>query len=302
MMEAHVHRKTQKRIERLFTCGLSRASRDVLFREIDGCEGCGKYYRRYHQLESALTGSFAGTSHFAKERVLDAVIGAVTGAEEPQEFTPPVGGRWALLGAVGVVAAALVLIFWLRVPDRFDRVSISESAELAPVETIAVKGYPAREVADVGIRLFKVSGEGNQVAEKNELFLNDIITFTYTFAKPHAGYLALFGIQNNGEVRWYYPDYGQEESVRIEGDKIDEPLKDGIVLSKNHEPGWLRIVALFSDHPVEVSAIEASVSNLEEKSELKSLTPLSDTEYGVHSIQYSVMVKIEGIVGIEGVE
>ena len=39
----------------------------------------------------------------------------------------------------------------------------------------------------------------------------------------------LFGLQEaSDEILWYYPDFGQGESIPIVGDRVDEPLGDGI--------------------------------------------------------------------------
>jgi hypothetical protein len=292
-MGAHSHAATQERIERLFTRGLSHAVRAELIREVEGCETCGAYYRRLHVLEAALTGSAAGLSHFARERVRDAVLDAV--APEKQTRKSLLGLKWALVGTAAAVSAVLALTLLQPTRERSHRTTLSESARLAPIELVAAKGHPKKETADVGIRLFKVSKAGDAVTEDSSLLLNDIITFTYTYAKSHDGYLALFGIQETGEVRWYYPDYGENKTFKIQGNRVDEPLEDGIDLSINHEPGWLRVVALFSERPVDVSAIESSISLLDKNkgNEQNNLTPLPDAEYGTQTIQYSVIVDIE---------
>jgi hypothetical protein len=168
-------------------------------------------------------------------------------------------------------------------------------AALSPVTLVARGGYPQKAEADVGFRLFHVVENGSNVAETGDLSIDDIITFTYTQVNPTGGRLALFGIQETGEIKWYYPGYNEKTSIPIKGDKVDEPLKDGISLSVNHKPGRLRIIALFSKTPVSTSEIEAAVTALRKNSTpIQDLAPILLTKYSTPPIQYSVMVEIGG--------
>jgi hypothetical protein len=175
------------------------------------------------------------------------------------------------------------------------RRAIPDEAAFSPAPVIAAKGHPMREAANIGIRVFQVSRLGEQVTETRALSADDVLAFTYTFAEERPGYLALFGIQEGGEVLWYYPECGQPRSIPIKGGVVDEPLQEGIDLAVNHRPGWLRITALFSDEPIEVDAVEEAVETLRRRGdELNPSNPFPEAEYATLKGQYSVKVKIKG--------
>ena len=203
--------------------------------------------------------------------------------------------RWSAVGAAAMAAGGAMVLLLLTLPPHADhRTPIPEHAGLAPVPVLAAKGHPADDIADIGIRVFQVARSGDRVEEKNEVTPDDILTFTYTFAKPHDGYLALFGVQKSGAVRWYYPDYGEEKSIEIKGDRVDEPLGDGIDLSVNHVPGWLCIVAVFSEHPIDVETVENGIEQVQSSSSVAELPSLVLREkLGANSLQYSVTMEIE---------
>lgn len=294
-MGRHRHAATARRIRQLFTSGLSSTRRAILFAEIEQCDACASVYRRYHTLEMALTGRSEGLSPFANERLREGLLSGVT-----EEVAPDARRGWGLkLGLAGAGALAAVLVLMLALPQASlapHRVPVSGRDSFRPAEYIAAKGYPANALSDVGIRVFQVAKSGDTVSENRVLSIHDILTFTYTFAKPHRGYLALFGVQQTGDVLWYYPDYGGDASIPIEGDTIDEPLGDGIDLSVNHYPGWLRIVALFSETPIDVAAIEGSIEMLRSSGgdPIESLRALPDNRYGTSSVQYTVLLDIGG--------
>ncbi len=292
-METHRHRSTERRIDALFTAGLSPAKRTRLLAEVEGCDACAGYYGRYQLLEDVLTGTAEGVSPFVRERVLEGAL-AATSAENPGTVTVH-WGRWSTIGATAVAAAGVVILLLLPLdPHLSSRTPLPENTGLVPAPVLAAKGYPADATADIGIRVFQVAKSGNRVDEKSAVALEDILTFTYTFATPHDGYLALFGFQETGEVHWYYPDYEEGKSIRIKGDKVDEPLGDGFDLSVNHTPGWLRIVAIFSDQPIDVAAVESGVDELRrggDGAELSNVFPLE--KFGATRLQYSVIMEIE---------
>ena len=293
-MGVHLHYVTQRRIKRLFTNGMSTPKRAKLLGDVSTCEHCGALFRRYQRLENALTRDDV-ISRLARERVKDAVLyEIVTTRESAQPQTALTRGmKWAF--AVSGTAGVLLLSLYLLLPSLppKDHTPLSNAVSITPAPLIAAKGARQSDNSDIGIRVFQVSRDGEHVSESDAITLKDILTFTYTYAKSPNGYLALFGIQEHGEVRWYYPSYDKDRSLQIEGDKIDEPLKDGIDLAVNHTPGWLRIVAIFSEHPIDVQQIEKAVSKAENRDIIKKLEPLAFSSSDSDMRQYSVMIRIE---------
>ena len=197
----------------------------------------------------------------------------------------------ALAGAAVVTVIAIIFsIIWPGKPSN-DRIALSSQTSLIDIE-YAVKGFIQGEPG-TGIRLFKVVAKGTRVKESSALMLDDIITFSYTRVAKGIGYLALIGLQQDGRLLWYYPDYSEVQSTAIKGDNVDEPLHDGIDLSVNHRPGWLRIVALFSEHPLTKQLIEQRLAQLTEKqTNIKEKTPLFDAELGQSIDEHSLLLEI----------
>ncbi len=288
LKKPHIHVLTRRRIDRLFADKLEAVSHRKLFDDLDTCELCAGYYSRLQTLESALCGVSDSVTPFALGRVQALVLNA---SKPSLKSRPLVSRGWktALAGAF----TAMVLA-WLLLPVTPDssRIAIPRGSELSPMELVA-RGSADEDRAGVGIRVFRVTPKGTGAKEKTSVSHNDIITFTYTRTAEKPGYMALFGVQQSGEVLWYYPDYGEEQSIPISGDKIDEPLGDGIDLSVNHKEGWLRIVSVFSDKPISVNAIESRVESLVGKEgTAKDRVPLSDDGFGRESLEYSVWVTI----------
>ena len=292
-MSLHVHAWTRRRIRSLFLGTLPTSVRAQVFRTLDCCPTCADYYRRYQVAESALCGVDVPYTALSIERVGTAVLGAAIPQAVPRHSLVL---RWAAVpvGAAAALLAVLLLLPTLRGPAS-DRAPLSPNATLSPITLVARGGAPRRAVSEVGFRLFRVVDGGLGVKEGGALSLNDIITFTYTQVNEPGGTLALFGIQETGEIRWYYPGYDSDSSVSIAGDKVDEPLSDGIDLSVNHTPGRLRITALFTEKPLTKAEIEAAVVDVgaEADSASEEPPPIVLEKYHVPPIQYSVIVDIE---------
>ena len=304
MMKRHSHRHTRRLIHRMFTATLSASQRALLFENLDGCDSCATVFDTYQTMESALLGKDAPYTSFTIERVHEALVSDAS--THHSETRPRL--KWipaAVAGGISIVAAVAFLILGpvgrpANHPNH--RAVLGGDAALSAV-TLTAKGiYPPSSASLIGIRVFAVDTGADRVREEAHLDLNDIITFTYTEAEIGVRYLALFGIQETGGVRWYYPDYNEAKSIPVDGETVDEPLGDGIDLSVNHRPGWLRIVAMFSDAPLDVDTIEDAVLKLRKHPlELKALSPLSLSETSICLRQYTIMVEInEGDDGGNG--
>lgn len=257
-MSHRYHWIARWRIHRLFTEGLGPRARRSLTEELARCTECAALYRRYGMVEAALCRTPNGLSPLAVERLGAFVLEAVRGgAERPSSSRLPPAVLKAT--AAGLALGALLVVLW-PAGSRRERVPLSPESAIAPVALLA-KGA-AGSNAEVGARLFVVSSGDGQVAERPSLSRSDVVTFTYSNLSPRIHALALFGVQADGVIRWYYPGYDGRRSLSIPGDKVDEPLGDGIRLSVNHTAGWLRIAAVFSDMPLDTEAIERSVRAL----------------------------------------
>jgi hypothetical protein len=294
-MRPHLHWLVRRRIHRLFTLAPAGHCR-ALLREVAGCRACARLYDQYQTFEAALcgTGGSGAPSGFAVERieqaVRDGVSGAKRGPARRRKVWLPAG-----ISTAALIAAAVVLLVWPRFSGRDDHVAVPVAARLVDVGLVARGGTP--QTSEVGIRVFRVAGQADQparprVAEVDALALDDVITFTYTIARADIRYAVLFGVQADGAIRWYYPGYGGQASVPLHGDKVDEPLGDGIKLRVHHKPGWLRITAIFSAQPIAVEVVSRSLemSMASRPESLQEVAPLPIP--GAETLQHAILTHI----------
>lgn len=266
--------------------------------ELERCASCAEYYRRHQNLESQLCGVRERQTPFALERVEDALfesIDATSGPSVPIHRRQSIVRLAALVTVFLVVLAAVFLRGTWTVPETH-RLSLAPDAALIPVSNaveLTARGTEEKNIAGVGIRVFAVAPSDEKVKEKTELHLDDIITFTYTRIDRKKGYLTLFGLQPGGDLLWYYPDYAEEQSLGIQGDKVDEPLGDGFKLAVNHRRGLLRIVSLFTERPIEKEEIESTIEKLGDLSEhIKSPDGISWNVQSTPVVEHSILLEI----------
>ena len=105
-------------------------------------------------------------------------------------------------------------------------------------------------------------------------------------------FLMILGVQDTGDIFWYYPAYDDPgdnpQSVRVEPSDNGQPLGEEIRHALTSGP--LRIVALFSEQPFDVAAIEQVVRNeilLDGSVATMGRIPIADTG------QQSFVVRVE---------
>ncbi len=289
MPRRHNHRKVEKRIERLFTEGLNGKATRHLWKALRQCPSCAQLYEQYSKMEAVLTKSVDNVSVFSVERTRNAVL--------TRHFAtpPPLKSRWfkRLLPIVAALGAILtILLFFLKGADSH-RVSLAHIST-ADMREPSPRGETRSSVSYAGFRIFAVSPQDQNVREGSGLNIEDIITFTYTWTRDGSGYLILFGLQEDVDgPLWYYPDGGQGHSVRIAGNRVDEPLGDGIRLNVNHHPGLLRIVSLFSKNPIDVHSINVAVEKLRQHGNLMDPgTPIRLDMFQGDVIEFSALFKV----------
>ena len=290
-MKRHRHTQTRKRISRLFDGSLSGRATVRLWDDLARCPSCAALYARYHELESALLQSDDGPTRLSIERTAKAVMSSLRNEKVTASHLP-----WKRVAVAALSFIAVTAALWLMVPapphsHRVARFDINAWGARAIVPRVAASYGPSH----VGIRIFVVPTMDNAVSEPSTLFIDDIMTFTYTQVKADGGYLMILGLQEHENAPlWYYPDYAGEKSIAVRGETVDAPLGDGFRLSINHRAGPLRIVSLFSDAPLETRVIESAVSRLQRQGKLLDVAePLPLGAYGQTVTEYSVVLNIE---------
>ena len=289
MLRGHDHRRCERRIARWFTVGLHGKEMSKLFEQLERCPTCADLYARYQELEGALFHTPHPSSPGAVDRVANAIF------THPRRLREPRRSPWPrLAGAfVGVLLCAILIVSILRGGPSPHRVSLSD-ADPALAEVMP-RGASRAGVSYVGIRAFTVTSEGVGFKDTRGVGIDNILTFTYTYTKGARGYLMMLGLQEETEPLWYYPDYGEEMSIPIRGDRVDEPLGDGIDLSVNHRPGLLRVVSLFSTAPIHRDRVLESVERLRRSGWLLDETSkLALDDSGIEAVEYSIVFRIGG--------
>ena len=99
------------------------------------------------------------------------------------------------------------------------------------------------------------------------------------------------GFDDEFNPKWYAPRPPEAQSVGAP-DGVDQQIGAAVKLGINHDPGKVRIYALFSDAPVSTQEVEAAADRLREQgkkpSQIESL-PLLRTDV----IQKSLVLDVE---------
>lgn len=276
-MTRHLHAIEHWRLERLFTRGGGPGQLRAAQRSAARCPECAARYRHLWRAEAALCGDPEAPSPFALDRVEAAVLARCAPPADQADRA-----RWTWAAGAAALAAVAALALFVRGPS--EREPVGPSARLHPV-ALAARGAPGASHPEVGIRLFRVAEGSDQVRESRSLRLSDVFTATYTNAHLGRGYAAIFGVQQDGRLRWYYPAEPAGGGIALREDVVDEPLGDGIRLSVRHGAGWLRVSALFSASPLDPGEVERAVTDLARRpGALSGLEPLSLPSAVEHSM------------------
>ena len=163
------------------------------------------------------------------------------------ELEPSVGRRWVLRAALGIAASVLIAIAALT-PEPS-----SPDAGLGAPGAVGVRGVRA---PSAGFRVFcidarerppRVRASGVGDGPRIRCSLGDRLQFAYT-AELHAPrFLQLFSIDEEGELRWYWP---RESPRPLAVPSRDRPLPGSFELRSRHRAGRYTLYGLFSDDPV----------------------------------------------------
>lgn len=247
-----------------------------LHRHLAGCVSCRARYDRVSLAERMLHGG-PGALDTPSSSTLERLEGAVLGTAAPvpmwqravQWFAPT--QRWA----VGVAAAAAVVVllpFLARSPRSHDE--------------FQTRGPTASHERTAGIRAFCIGDEGvtPRCARTTQLRL------TVSNAGKFA-HVFVVGFDDDFNPKWYAPRPPEQQSVAAP-DGVDQQIGAAVKLGINHDPGKVRIYAIFSDAPVTTPEVQAAADRLREQgkhpSQIEAL-PLLRTDV----VQKSLVLDVE---------
>jgi hypothetical protein len=248
-----------------------------LQRHLVGCASCRARYDRVSLAERMLHGG-PGAMQTPSSSTLKRLEGAVLGAAAApvpawqralQWFAPT--QRWA----VGVAAAAAVVVLvplLLRSPAH-------------PSGEFQTRGTSTHE-RTAGLRAFCIGNEGVTPRCERTTQLRLTVSNAGKFKN-----VFVVGFDDEFNTKWYAPRPPEQLSVTAP-DGVDQQIGPAVKLGVNHDPGKVRIYALFSDAPVSAPEIEAAADRLREQgrkpSQIESL-PLLRTDV----VQKSLVLDVE---------
>lgn len=271
------HERYIKIIDEMIVGELEPATWNELRAHLAGCVACRARYDRVALAERMLYGgpaALASPSPAALARIGAAVV---DGAAAPKPawqralaWMAPTQ-RWAT-GVAAVAAAAVLIPFLARSPRP-------------PADGFQSRGAPAHE-RTAGLRAFCIGDEGvtPRCARTTQLRL--------TVSNPgRFGRVFVVGFDDEFNPKWYAPRPPEQQSVAAP-DGVDQQIGPAVKLGINHEPGRVRIYALFSDAPVTTQEVEAAADRLREQgrkpSQIEGL-PLLRTDV----VQKSLVLDVE---------
>jgi hypothetical protein len=224
---------------------------------LGGCARCSAHYDGLAHTARAL-----GNGRAAAERESARLFAALDRlpAEAPAE-APRARGRRAWIGIALVPAAAAAILLLTRAAPRpasapgADEITLrggSTPATAAPATVVLYASRKAGAASHVPVRLvgeFPGSGEASvSVDDYLQLGLRDLR------APAH---VRVVGLDERGRVH----DYVGDTAVAPRGGPVT--LGGSIDLGREHEPGRVRLVALFSPKAIDDEAVRAAIARRE---------------------------------------
>lgn len=183
------------------------------------------------------------------------------------------GPRWTWLGAtLATLATAATLLWWVGVDERGPAIE-TENGETGEAETGEFVGRGNHGIARP-LGLEPVCGTPPQPASDHGCELDELLGFSIRLGddelEPQAAaslaaaplHLSVFGITDNGEVRYYLPtpDISLLPALALDDRWAALPLS--VQLAVNHTPGRVRVFALASELEPTISDIDRLASAL----------------------------------------
>jgi hypothetical protein len=253
------HRRALIRLRRAALGDASDRELVQLARHLRWCNACREVYDRQVGIDHELArlGGAESVRLVPLERAL-ARAAILQASAEPRGLLRTLRARWW----VGVCAAAVVALLLLLLPL------------LSHLGGPPAPEFGTRGEGPVALRLFCVS-PGAPAAEQFRPASNDggaaascrlqeSLKFSYlNAARPR--YLWVLGLDEQIEIKWYYPVPGARGGVPIKTTRELVPLPDMIRLQVNHRPGMVRVFAIFSAEKIRAAQIERAVGQLRQQ-------------------------------------
>jgi hypothetical protein len=243
----------ERDIERAVLGELTPADEARLFEHLHGCAPCQARYDELTKVKSFVDGAAVAHAR-ARARLVSAVEGLPSsrGRQERQERQERSRrSRW--LPALFVLAPAAAIVVWIAKPaappnKRGDEVTMRGSADPTPTAaTPTLIIYASRKTGPAHhgpVRLVaELPGSGEARVSRSDYLQLGVRGL------PAAAHVRVAGLDDHGSVHDYLPDTFALPAART------SVLGRSVELARDHAPGTVKVVALFSDAPVSDGAV-----------------------------------------------
>jgi hypothetical protein len=277
------HEKYIRLIDEMIVGDVGGSDWDELHLHLGGCVPCRARYDRVSRAERMLHGGpkAMDTPSSSTLKRLEGAIVARVAAPAPawqralQWFAPT--QRWAT-GVAAAAAVAVLIPFLVRSPTP---PPIGQSGG-----EFQTRGATPTHERTAGLRAFCIGDDGvtPRCARTTQLRLT-----VSNGGKFHNVFV--IGFDDDFNPKWYAPRPPEQQSVAAP-DGVDQQIGAAVKLGINHDPGKVRIYALFSDTPVSTQEVQSAADRLREQgrkpSQIEGL-PLLRTDV----IQKSLVLDVE---------
>ena len=248
--DGHVRRLVDRYLDprRGWTPALDRQMREHL----RGCDRCRGHYDRAVTLHRLMVG--LPPSQPSGHELRRGMVAAISPLPLPENQRQ---GLWRPIAAFAVLALVASTALLSR-----------ETTKPAnPDDYIGARGAAPGKTADalvgVGVSGVTESGREYEVVAEGTAWLSDYLRFFYTSEDRDLRYLFVFGLQDAPTPLWYFPLPEELRSVSIQAGtdarSVQLPYETG--LAARHRAGPLRVVALFSERPLDLTAVALALES-----------------------------------------
>jgi hypothetical protein len=261
-----------------------------------GCPSCQQRFNRVMLASRLLDGgprALDRPSELELSWVESAVLERTRLVPDSAPATRSMFLRWATGLAATAAALAIVIPLALR----------SGSAPSPLTGELQARGAKARPDPGVGLRAFCIDAPTEEGAKPRIVGLEPtpagarpprcsvkaLLKLAYT-NRSKLGYLFLVGLDRKHRIKWYEPHPPAKASIAAEPSAADKPLSRAIRLEVNHQPGPVRIFALFSHSPIQALEIEQAVARVRDagtRLDQLEVLPLDNTK------QHSILIELQ---------
>lgn len=254
MTERRIHRRCQRALRSLFLDPEQPAPPAAVRRHLDRCPECRALARNLTRADRALgeaCGAEADPSPFELRLAWWPLADQLGSGQSPARRR-----WWPAAAAVGGALAALLLWIGLWSAPRSEPAGPAETPQVADLQARGAAAAPALELVCIPP---PGTGAPRPARRAGGCACRLDETLGFSLLNPGGRYrgLALFAQDATGRRLWYLPHPARPGPVAIEPTERPRPLERTVRLAVNHRPGSYRIVALFTDRPIDLETARA---------------------------------------------